>query len=70
MQARMLVHTPYCEIQPILMTSTLTGVHKMRQSDENILNVLEGILSETLSYNTLACFAQNNSLDHRQVQTT
>ena len=25
-----------------------------------MLNVSEGILSETLSYNTLACFAQNN----------
>lgn len=26
-----------------------------------MLNVSEGILSETLSYNTLTCFAQNNS---------
>ena len=35
MQARMLVHTRICELQPILTTSTVIGVHKLRESDKN-----------------------------------
>ena len=35
MQARMLVHARICELQPILMTTRLIGVHKLRESDEN-----------------------------------